>query len=503
MIPDMKECVKESIEEAAEHFAQSNGHVTSSRLEEMFETFESKTLKEIKTVTQQTQRTQAVNVNRLPAQAFGFQNLLFGTYEHNDRADWQVPQDFTFPASTQRRAGWDLWLKGDPSHRSRIRGEWRDTPVRPCRLMDPKHLPPKVRNVFKRSWRPIFQLMEEAPQVSMPRDPSSLDAPKINQLCDRGTQHLKSIVSYIWPNGDDNEQLNARREKWSVATWSLRIGRSQVVKRGSQADQNHLTAATRHNEPHSHLPRKKRKVTRRGFQNQGDKEEVDQTLRGMIRGSGAAAKDRAESEIREGRLEAARGRGASSRDANREQVTRVGEDAFGDAFRDVQSRMTPHQARRDQEFKEQTEKEIEDGRRAAATHRQATGDGVATDGSRLFVRRPTGSLPRNYGDNSNIGRERYAATLDSAQRRVPARKDPPPPPTAKRPPPPTAKRPPPTTTCAIEGCTVGAVQHADHKCYNQCGRVFHNMCAQMNDLCDNDNELNMYCSMDCKIRCKR
>jgi regulator of replication initiation timing len=218
MIPDMKECIKESIEEAAEHFAQSNGHVTSSRLEEMFETFESKTLKEIKTVTQQTQRTQAANVNRLPTQAFGFQNLLFGTYEHNDRADWQVPQDFTFPASTQRRAGWDLWLKGDPSHRSRIRGEWRDTPVRPHRLMDPKHLPPKVRNVFKRSWRPIFQLMEEAPQVSTPRDPSSLDAPKINQLCDRGTQHLKSIVSYIWPDGDDNEQLNARREKWSVAT---------------------------------------------------------------------------------------------------------------------------------------------------------------------------------------------------------------------------------------------------------------------------------------------
>ena len=144
MIPDMKECIAESIQVAAEDFAQSNGHVTSFRLEEMFNTFEKKILDEInKTGIHQTQRT-AVNGDRPPTQAFGFQNLLFGSYEYDGRADWQVPQDFTFPASTQRRAGWDLWLKGDPSHRSSIGGEWRNTPVRPYRLMDPKNLPLKL-----------------------------------------------------------------------------------------------------------------------------------------------------------------------------------------------------------------------------------------------------------------------------------------------------------------------------------------------------------------------
>jgi hypothetical protein len=80
-------------------------------------------------------------------------------------------------------------------------------------------------------------------------------------------------------------------------------------------------------------------------------------------------------------------------------------DAFGGAFKDVP--MTPHQARRDKEFKEQTDKEIEDGQRAAAAHRQVAGDGVATDGSLLFVRHSTG-LRLNYGDNSNIGRKLYA-----------------------------------------------------------------------------------------------
>ena len=139
--------------------------------------------------------------------------------------------------------------------------------------------------------------------------------------------------------------------------------------------------------------------------------------------------------------------------------------------------MTPQQAQRDQELKEQTDRETEDGRRAAAELRQVAGGGVAMDGSPSFVSRPTG-LRRNCGDNSNIGRHQHAEVLDSEQ--------------------PTAKKPPPTTTCAIKGCTCGTVMKADHKCYNKCGRVFHNLCAQMNDLCDNDNELDTCCSVECK-----
>ena len=359
-------------------------------------------------------------------------------------------------------------------------------------------------------------MMEEAPQVSIPRDPSSLDAPKIKQLYNGGTQYLKSKVSYIWPDGgDENEEHNTRREKWLVATWSSKISRSQVVKHGSQADQSHLAAATRHNELHSHRPRKKRKVTRQGFQNQHDEEEVDKALRGMIRGLGAATRERAEIGIREVRREAARGgglgaatqeraeigiresrqeaardRGVSSTNADtRRQVAHTEEeDAFGDAFRDVPLDMTSHQAQRDQEFKEQTDREIEDGQRAAAAHRQAAGDGVAKDGSLLFVRHSTGGLPCNYGDNSNVGRQLYAKVLDS-ERKQPAQKNPPP----------MAKRPPPTKACAIEGSNLGGTAlQADHKCYNKCGRVFHNFCAQLNDLCDDYNELDMYCSMECK-----
>jgi hypothetical protein len=84
--------------------------------------------------------------------------------------------------------------------------------------------------------------------------------------------------------------------------------------------------------------------------------------------------------------------------------------------------MTPQQKQRDQELKEETDREIEDEQRAAAALFQGAGDGVATDGSLLFVSRQNG-LRRNYGDNSNIGRQQYAEALDSEQ------------PTAKKPPP--------------------------------------------------------------------
>jgi hypothetical protein len=163
------------------------------------------------------------------------------------------------------------------------------------------------------------------------------------------------------------------------------------------------------------------------------------------------------------------------------RIEKQQQDAFGDAFGDVPTYMTPLQAHRDQELKEQTDREIEEGRRAAAALCQVAGDGVETDDSLLFVSRPAG-LRRNYVDNSNIGRKQYTEVLDSEQ------------PTAKKP----AKKPPPTTTCAIQGCTFGTVIQADHKCYNKCGRVLHNMCAQNNDMCDDDNELHMYRSMECK-----
>jgi hypothetical protein len=52
--------------------------------------------------------------------------------------------------------------------------------------------------------------------------------------------------------------------------------------------------------------------------------------------------------------------------------------------------------------------------------------------------------------------------------------------------------------CAIERCAITNFDH-DHPCFMQgCPYFVHNWCAQLHDLLDNDNELNMYCSKSCK-----
>jgi hypothetical protein len=69
------------------------------------------------------------------------------------------------------------------------------------------------------------------------------------------------------------------------------------------ADQSNLSAVTRHNKPHSHPPWKKCRVTRTGFQNQHDAEEVDEMLQAIITGLGVATQQRVEREIMETRWE--------------------------------------------------------------------------------------------------------------------------------------------------------------------------------------------------------
>ena len=57
---------------------------------------------------------------------------------------------------------------------------------------------------------------------------------------------------------------------------------------------------------------------------------------------------------------------------------------------------------------------------------------------------------------------------------------------------------PPKTTCAIQGCIMGADMLPGHKCHDKCGRLLHNLCAQERDLCDDNNELDVCCSEECK-----
>ena len=75
-----------------------------------------------------------------------------------DEKFWQVPRGWQFPEKILCRTGWSLWLNGQPGI------------VRPFRLLDPPSLSPdkKLLDRLKLEWRPIFQMMEQAPDMEIP-----------------------------------------------------------------------------------------------------------------------------------------------------------------------------------------------------------------------------------------------------------------------------------------------------------------------------------------------
>jgi hypothetical protein len=340
-------------------------------------------------------------------------------------------------------------------------------------------LPRNLNAIFRTQWLPIFRCLQE---VLTPQSTETFenDEDEIEKKYKRSLAHLKERVSYCWNKTDPT--------KFTLATWSNKTSRSAIMKCGNSGDREKLSEASNRNcvRPNQ---RRKKKIVDKPLYPTRQRRRIEQQRRVV-------------NEIDEDPHDGEEETRANEMDED------DGFNDFAEAFLNVplNPQLTDAQAQRDKETLEEVVRAMEDGERAAAAHRQVAGDAVATDGSRLFVQRPPAGLPLNHGDNSYIGRQRYAKVLDSAEKQ-PARKKPPRTTTARKKKPPRTttaqKKPPPTTiesppTCAIQGCAFGTGLIADHKCHNKCGRVFHNLCAQANDLCDDYNELDMYCSMECK-----
>ena len=139
--------------------------------------------------------------------------------------------------SSQRRGG-------------RIRPHERDTgdaddirvqaPVRPFRVLKPTMLPPDARKKFQLHWKPIFSLMEGAPDLEIS---PAMDTDSISLSFSVGKEYLKARVSYAF------ESERATPDQWGISTWSRKVARSQITKHGNDSDKANLPVATRHNQP--------------------------------------------------------------------------------------------------------------------------------------------------------------------------------------------------------------------------------------------------------------
>jgi hypothetical protein len=128
------------------------------------------------------------------------------------------------------------------------------TPIKPFRLLKPHRLPEALRKKFQLEWKPIFAMMEEAPDLMIPAGMSPLSPEFIQESFDKGTAYLKSRASYIWA------LRKSKIEAWSIGEWSKHVKYSAIMKNGMESDKAKLPAATRYNEAHRR-PRKRRRKT--------------------------------------------------------------------------------------------------------------------------------------------------------------------------------------------------------------------------------------------------
>jgi hypothetical protein len=152
----------------------------------------------------------------------------FRSYAHGGRF-WDTPPDFEFaPEMHPFGNGLTLWIVGLPGYTIKAQdGSTLAAPVQPFRSLKPKLLPAKLRSQYLVNWRPIFKMMEEAPGINIPNDPSAINAAVIQETLEKAKAYVKTWVSYVF------NKRKANPEVWKVATWLKHVARSNILKHGT------------------------------------------------------------------------------------------------------------------------------------------------------------------------------------------------------------------------------------------------------------------------------
>jgi hypothetical protein len=257
-IKDMAEGVKNAVKEAFEEKAEECGQMTGERMKNMMEDYHAKMehlidvkLAELNHSFPPNQNDGASNENddddgHIFAEGeeeeivTNNEAIRHRLYAYGGRF-WHVPKDFAFPQGVRLDTGWRLWICGLPSNETvGTDGIRLQAPVRPFRILKPTMLPPDVRAKFQLHWKPIFSLMEGAPDLEiLPGNSTESIALSFSV----GKQHLKATVSYAF------ESERATPDQWEISTWSKKVARSSILKHGTVSDVANLPVATRHNQP--------------------------------------------------------------------------------------------------------------------------------------------------------------------------------------------------------------------------------------------------------------
>jgi len=160
------------------------------------------------------------------------------SYTYDGRLNWHVPKCFKFPARCKINLGWKLWLQGLLNNQILgPDGLLQAAPVRPFRKLNPAHLPEKVKKTFILHWKPIFELLEKAPSLSVVDNPTDIDATYIDKSFAKAKDYFKTRVDYVF------QKKHAHPDSWEISTWSKHVMKSFILRHGMEQDKSHFPLA--------------------------------------------------------------------------------------------------------------------------------------------------------------------------------------------------------------------------------------------------------------------
>ena len=237
-----------AIKEAIDRKAWDSGHVTGDKLLEVLSAFKKDVITEVKGELKNLQMSRnntGMQGSNVEANEPNFFDPAGCVFTYSGRM-WDVPSTFKFPTRVTLREGWYLWTHG---HVVSTNGHEK---VKPFRKINQQRLPSKkLKNIYKVNWKPLFNFLEQCPDLNLPVDTRAMTQNDINNSFDKLISFLKSRVSYCFEAKDPL--------KWMISTWSVKVNRSSIEKFGKPEDISKLPEATSRNSARSANLKRKRK----------------------------------------------------------------------------------------------------------------------------------------------------------------------------------------------------------------------------------------------------
>lgn len=419
--------VRSAVEEAYEQRAQANGHMTADRMRHMLDELNASLASRFDALDEKVQRlremrpslgnygTTAVNPHDDDDDDAGEMPFADGDEDNNEPAQsfrlyahggkmWHVPAEFVLPTDIPLRTAVRMWLEGMPGYQTADPTRTRDAraaPIRPFRLLQPKLLPLKVKQLYQLHWRPIMELFFAAPGITIP-ECTTISADELDNVFEVGFDYLKSQrMTYVFKN---------RRKKpleWKLATWSRHALPSSIQKGGEALDISNLPPLSSNSRPRKTAKRKRK------AKDAATRRQTPRNSGTMQRNTAAAAADDVDccddadqsDDTDQSEDDASNQQQSRGHHRRRRRISNTNDTsgAFAAAFGEVE--MTEHMTQLDRQILAEGAEERKEDMEAEADYRRRVGDAVGTEGRALWLRhQPDNRVPPNNGNLSTFER---------------------------------------------------------------------------------------------------